>query len=44
MVMFNMLNMVVLLVAANRVLGGGGLKKRGKSLTNQLNARENVRC
>ena len=43
MVMFNMLNMVVLLVAANRVLGGG-LKKRGESLTNQLNARENVRC
>ena len=30
MVMFNMLNMVVLLVAANRVLGGGGAKeKRG---------------
>ena len=29
MVMFNMLNMVVLLVAANRVLGGGGTKEKG---------------
>ena len=29
MVMFNMLNMVVLLVAANRVLGGGAKEKRG---------------
>ena len=29
MVMFNMLNMVVLLVAANRVLGGGTKEKGG---------------